>query len=66
MQVVTPGNYIRLSVSGLCVGWRALPMASMGNNIYAATLPAEWRQNRTLIRYRVEATDATGHAVAVP
>ncbi len=66
VQAVAPGYYIRLSDPAYATNWTAIPMAPVGNDLYAADLPAQFRQNRTLVRYRVEAADRSGQTVTAP
>ncbi len=66
VQAVAPGYYIRLSDPAYATNWTAIPMAPVGDDVYAADLPAEFRQNRMLVRYRIEAADRSGQTVTTP
>ena len=66
VQVVAPGQYIRLSDPLYSRQWVMLPMQRTGDDVYTAQLPWEWVRQRTLIRYRIEAADGGGRTVVVP
>ena len=66
LQLVAPGNYIRLTDPAYASDWKALPMPSMGNNLYAVVVPAEYRRHRYLVRYRIEVTGGGDRKVTVP
>jgi hypothetical protein len=66
VQVVTPGNYIRLNDPAYSNQWTAYAMQPAGDNLYTANLPADIVKHRYLIRYRVEAVDQGGRSVVAP
>lgn len=66
IQVVLPGGYIRLTDPAYATQWSAYTMQSAGDDLYQVTLPAELVRHRTLLRYRVEATDNAGQRVVAP
>ena len=66
LQDVAPGNYIRLTDPAYSANWTAVPMQSIGPDLYAADVPAHMRVHRHLIRYRIEATDRGGRTVTAP
>ena len=66
VQVVVPGQYIRLSDPLYSRQWVMLPMQRTGDDVYTAQLPWEWVRHRTLIRYRIEAMDGGGRTVVAP
>jgi hypothetical protein len=65
-QVVSPGAYIRLTDPAYAANWTTIAMSRAANGSYQAQIPAGVQQNRTLIRYRVEAADSRGIKVVVP
>ena len=73
-QTVDPGSYIRKTDSAYETSWSSVDMvddgsggdALAGDDVYTATLPASVQVHRRLVRYRIEARDAEGVAVAVP
>jgi len=66
VQSVIPGRYIRLTDPAYASSWAQIQMVPIGNDLYAAEVPAAMRRNRTLVRYRVEATDSGGRWVTTP
>lgn len=73
-QVVNPGGYIRKTDPAYTTTWTTVPMndagtggdAVAGDGIYTAAVPASVQTHRRLIRYRIEATDATALSITVP
>ncbi len=73
-QVVEPGNYIELKDGRYESQWVTLPMtddgqngdARAGDSVYTAELPASVQKHRTLVRYRIKASDRRGETVVVP
>lgn len=73
-QVVRPGAYIALEDPAYETDWSSLPMRDdgrggddlAGDGEYAATIPAAAQTHRTLVRYRVEASDTGNRSVRVP
>jgi hypothetical protein len=65
-QVVAPGRYIRISDPEFNRGWSPVAMQSDGadGNHWSATLPAQ--PHRSLVRYRITATDTTGATTKFP
>ena len=64
-QVVTPGNYVRLSDAAYAQGWTSIAMTDNGlggdvlggDAVYTATLPGSVQTHRHLIRYRITVAD---------
>lgn len=73
-QIVTPGNYIRLSDTGYDASWVQVNMTDDGtqgdlianDSIFTVTLPASLQIHRRLIRYRITATDTASASIQVP
>ncbi len=73
-QLVEPGSYIRLTDAAYGLQWTTLPMRDDGTSgdarandgLYSAVIPASAQVHRQLVRYRIEASDATGEEVTVP
>lgn len=65
-QVVAPGAYIRLTDPAYATQWTVLAMAAVENDRYVVEMPAEARQHRHLVRYRISAVDGGGRQVTVP
>lgn len=73
-QAVDPGAYVRYYDDAYTTTWTSVPMyddathgdSVAGDSIYTATLPASLQTNRRLVRYRINATNATGAFVETP
>ena len=76
-QVVRPGQYVRKSDAAYNNNWITLPMTDdgahgtngdlvAGDSIYTVLLPASVSVHRTLVRYRIVATDTLNNALQVP
>ena len=73
-QVVSPGNYIELTDGAYTNNWATVAMndsgidgdALSGDSVYTAVIPASVQQHRTLVRYRISATDGVGSSISVP
>jgi len=66
LQVVKPGAYIRITDAAYATTWTPYSMQAADSQLYVVTLPAAVVQNRTLLRYRIEATDGVGRRVMMP
>ena len=73
-QLVEPGRYIRLTDSEYQTAWTTVQMndagedgdALPGDDIYSVRLPASLQNHRSLVRYRVDSTDARGNLTSAP
>ncbi len=73
-QAVAPGAYVSLTDAAYTTGWTTVTMhddglagdAAAGDAVYSVTLPGAVQVNRTLVRYRIRATDGTGLSVQAP
>jgi len=73
-QVVKPGEYIRVDSPGYASNWSTVPMNDTAaspdtianDGIYSALLPGDIQEHRSLVRYRIRATDSKGATVQVP
>ncbi|HEX2747308.1 MAG TPA: lamin tail domain-containing protein, partial [Verrucomicrobiales bacterium] len=73
-QAVNPGAYVRKTDAVYATDWTTLAMndagtggdAVAGDGIYSVTIPASVQTHRRLVRYRLQATDATGLTATVP
>jgi hypothetical protein len=74
IQVVEPGAYIRKSDPEYGTRWEEIVMHDDGKDgdemagdmIFGARMPAEYQQNRRLIRYRIVARGEDGASVRLP
>lgn len=65
-QVVPPGQYIPLNDPAYQTTWTAIAMQPQGDGTWRVQLPAALSKHRTLVRYRIEATDRGNRRVIVP
>lgn len=73
-QVVRPGNYLELQDPDFETSWTFLPMlddgsggdATANDNLFTATIPPPAQLHRTLVRYRITASDTHDQQVRVP
>jgi hypothetical protein len=73
-QAISPGQYIRKTDPAYAASWTSLPMLDngtsgdvvAGDSVFSATVPATVNLHRTLVRYRIEASDSLGNSVQVP
>ena len=73
-QVNSPGQYLRKTDPSYNTSWISLTMLDNGTNgdlvagdsIYSAIIPANVNVHRTLVRYRISATDGLGNSVQAP
>lgn len=73
-QTVVPGAYIRITDPAYQMGWSTLAMhddglngdAVAGDSIFSVTLPGSIQTNRSLVRYRIAATDSLGASIRGP
>ena len=73
-QVVRPGAYLELADPDYEISWVGLPMLDdglggdfvKGDGVFTARIPASVQAHRTLVRYRISATDTLGDSVRVP
>ncbi|MBN1846209.1 MAG: lamin tail domain-containing protein, partial [Sedimentisphaerales bacterium] len=73
-QCIDPGSYIALADAAYETNWTDLPMhddglagdVQAGDDIYTVQLAGAIQQHRRLVRYRLTAQDAAGHALQVP
>ncbi|MGL4650373.1 MAG: lamin tail domain-containing protein, partial [Caldilineaceae bacterium] len=65
-QAMPPGQYITLNDSAYQTKWTALNMQPAGDGTYTVQLPVALSKHRTLVRYRVEATDRGNRRIVLP
>lgn len=65
-QVVKPGEYISIYDAIFQTQWTSLSMAPVGDDVYEVEIPGSINENRTLVRYRIEARDTGGRRITVP
>ncbi|MFM1904090.1 MAG: hypothetical protein RLZZ440_1990, partial [Planctomycetota bacterium] len=73
-QLVAPGDYIAIDDPRYATQWTAMVMADdgtagdalAGDGVYTVTLPGSLQTNRSLVRYRITATDSLGLSVTGP
>ena len=73
-QVVEPGKYIHLQDAEYQTKWTKIPMRNdgkegdefAGDSIFTCQVPSDVQKHRTLVRYRITATDKKGLSVTVP
>ncbi len=73
-QPVAPGAYVRLTDAAYATDWATVQMQDSGINgdtvagddVYSVVLPAATQRHRDLVRYRIEAEDATGLTITAP
>jgi hypothetical protein len=73
-QVVSPGNYIARTDPQYAGGWITVEMHDDGldgdvaaqDDVYTAEIPASVQKHRTLVRYKMLATDELGSSVMAP
>ncbi|WP_442484142.1 lamin tail domain-containing protein [Aeoliella sp. SH292] len=73
-QIVLPGNYIRITDAAYETNWTTLVMrddglagdAVAGDDVYSVTLPGSLQNHRSMVRYRITATDTLGASVQGP
>jgi hypothetical protein len=73
-QLVNNSNFSVSLNPAYNAGWVTLPMyddgtrgdATAGDGVYSAQVPPSVHQNRTLVRYRVTATDSIGASITAP
>ncbi|MBN2133504.1 MAG: lamin tail domain-containing protein [Sedimentisphaerales bacterium] len=74
IQIVAPGQYVRLTDPEYSLDWTAIPMhddgldgdLQAGDQIYTARLPGAMQVHRRLMRYRITASDGSGLSLRVP
>lgn len=65
-QVVPPGEYYGVNDGYYHSNWTPITMTDKGSGRYSATIPGGLNQHRSLVRYRIEATDKGGRKQLVP
>ncbi len=73
-QLVAPGDYIAIDDPRYATEWTTVPMADdgtggdalAGDGVFTVTLPSSLQTNRSLVRYRVTATDSLGLSITGP
>ncbi len=65
-QAMVAGAYISMNDAAYTSNWTAIPMQAGGDGSWSAQLPAAVSKHRTLVRYRVEATDRGNRRVVLP
>lgn len=67
IQLVQPGNYIRLSDKVYEKNWVELPMQVTGDPAaFTATVSGEFQKHRRLVRYRITGRNSARQSVQVP
>jgi hypothetical protein len=65
-QAVAPGQYIALYDGAYQTTWTPLQMEPQGDGSFRVQMPPALSKHRTLVRYRIEASDRGGRRVVLP